>query len=36
MCSPGKTCVKRVIDPCPNPLGGARCAACGVTETICL
>ncbi|HET6279352.1 MAG TPA: hypothetical protein VFH73_00240 [Polyangia bacterium] len=37
VCSAGKTCVKRVIDPCgSNPLSGIRCAACGVIETICL
>jgi hypothetical protein len=36
VCSVGKTCVKRVINPCPNPLSGAACAACGLIETICL
>jgi hypothetical protein len=32
-CPGGRTCLKRVVNPC-SP--GAFCDACGVTETICL
>jgi hypothetical protein len=32
----GRRCLKRVVDPCYNPSGGPTCAACGLTETICL
>jgi hypothetical protein len=35
-CSNGRTCLKRVIDPCYNPGGGASCDACGLTQTVCL
>jgi hypothetical protein len=32
-CTGGLTCLKRVVNPCA---GAATCAACGVTQTICL
>lgn len=35
-CSNGRTCLKRVINPCYNPGGGASCDACGQTQTVCL
>jgi hypothetical protein len=35
-CSNGRTCLKRVIDPCYNPGGGASCDACGQIQTVCL
>ena len=35
-CSGGRQCLSRVVDPCYNPLGGGTCAACGVTQMICL
>jgi hypothetical protein len=35
-CSGGRQCLTRVVDPCYNPLGGATCATCGVTQMICL
>lgn len=35
-CSNGRTCLKRVIDPCYNPGGGASCDACGLIQTVCL
>jgi hypothetical protein len=36
-CTPGHVCLKRVVNPCFAPnAAGATCAACGVTQTICL
>jgi hypothetical protein len=35
-CSNGRTCLKRVVNPCYNPGGGASCDACGLTQTVCL
>jgi len=35
-CSGGRTCLKRVVNPCPPSDGGATCTACGLVETICL
>ena len=35
-CSGGRACLKRVVNPCYNPTGGATCDACGLTQTVCL
>jgi hypothetical protein len=35
-CSGGRQCLKRVVDPCYNPLSSVRCDACGLTQTVCL
>jgi hypothetical protein len=32
----GRTCLKRVVDPCYSPFGGASCDACGQVQTVCL
>lgn len=36
MCSNGRTCLKRVINPCYNPGAGTSCDACGQIQTVCL
>jgi hypothetical protein len=35
-CSNGRECLKRVVNPCYSPFGGASCDACGQIETVCL
>lgn len=35
-CANGRTCLKRVVNPCYNPGGGASCDACGLVQTVCL
>jgi hypothetical protein len=35
-CSGGRQCLKRVVDPCYNPLSSVHCDACGLTQTVCL
>jgi hypothetical protein len=35
-CSGGRSCLKRVVNPCPPTDGGGTCTACGLTQTICL
>jgi hypothetical protein len=35
-CPAGRTCLKRIVDPCFSPGGGVSCDACGASQTICL